>query len=137
MISLFLNVSAIYNDYDFSFEGGQADFSVDVASGVRDYNFKLDFDYFPNPNSQHQVWGTLYLSQVDSECCECHQWRRDVLQCNLEAKYAHESGIYLLDDWRVSDRLSINAGLSIFHLHATWALHIPDRRTVNMIKANR
>ncbi len=107
---LFLNVSAIYNDYDFSFEGGQADFSVDVASGVRDGNFKLDFDYYPNPAHSikygvHYTYHKLIPNVANATNGE------ETFTNALEPKYAHESGIYLLDDWRVSDRLSINAGL--------------------------
>ncbi|MEL6925989.1 MAG: TonB-dependent receptor, partial [Bacteroidota bacterium] len=52
---LFMNVAAIYNDYDFGFGGGQADFTVDLFSGVRDYNLKVDFDYYPNPKHHFQI----------------------------------------------------------------------------------
>lgn len=34
---LFFNLSAIYNDYNFQFDGGQEDFVFKVFSGVRDY----------------------------------------------------------------------------------------------------
>jgi len=46
---MFMNLSAVYNDYQFEFDGGQDEFNFRVFSGVRDYNLKLDFDYYPNP----------------------------------------------------------------------------------------
>ena len=47
---VFMNVSAIYNDYDFQVDGGQDVFKLKIFSGVRDYNAKLDFDWFANVN---------------------------------------------------------------------------------------
>ncbi|MCB0697079.1 MAG: TonB-dependent receptor, partial [Chitinophagaceae bacterium] len=43
---LFLNTTAVYNDYQFSFGANQGDFDVKIGSGVRDYNAKVDLDYF-------------------------------------------------------------------------------------------
>ncbi|HOU46913.1 MAG TPA: TonB-dependent receptor, partial [Chitinophagales bacterium] len=45
---LFMNMSFIYNDYNFSFSGDQLDFGFKANSGVRDFNAKVDFDYYIN-----------------------------------------------------------------------------------------
>lgn len=107
---LFLNVSAIYNDYDFGFEGGQADFLVDVASGVRDGNFKLDFDYFPSPDHSIKYGAHYTYHQLTPNVANATNGE-ETFSNNLEPKYAHETGIYILDDWRVNERLSVNYGL--------------------------
>lgn len=107
---LFFNLSAVYNDYDFGFEGGQADFSVDVASGVRDANLKLDFDFFPNP--KHSVkFGVHYTYHKLSPNIANATNGEETFSNNLEPKYAHETGTYILDDWKISSRLSINYGI--------------------------
>ncbi|MCB0638218.1 MAG: TonB-dependent receptor, partial [Lewinella sp.] len=107
---LFMNLSAIYNDYDFGFEGGQGDFSVDVFSGVRDGNFKLDFDYYPNP--QHSIkYGVHYTYHRLTPNVANATNGEETFSNNLEPNFAHEGGVYLLDDWRISERLSINAGI--------------------------
>ncbi len=107
---LFMNVSAIYNDYDFSFGGEQREFTVNVFSGVRDYNTKIDFDYYANPR-HHIQFGINYtyhrltpnIAQATSNDVEFSN--------DLEPKYAHEAAIYIQDDFKINDRLSINAGL--------------------------
>lgn len=109
---LFFNLSAIYNDYDFRFGGGQADFSVDVFSGVRDYNVKLDFDYYPNP--QHSIkYGVHYTYHKLTPNIANATNGEETFSNNLEPKYAHETGIYLQDDWRISSALTINLGLRV------------------------
>ncbi|HEY0978655.1 MAG TPA: TonB-dependent receptor, partial [Flavobacteriales bacterium] len=45
---LFLNTTAIYSDYRFSFTGGQDQFKFGLSSGIKDYGLKLDFNQYPN-----------------------------------------------------------------------------------------
>jgi hypothetical protein len=107
---LFFNFSAIYNDYQFEFGGGQADFSVDVFSGVRDLNLKLDFDYYPNP--RHSIkYGFHYTNHKLTPNIANATNGEESFSNNLQPKFAHETGLYLLDDWKVSQRLSINYGM--------------------------
>lgn len=109
---LFFNLSAIYNDYDFGFKGGQANFQVDVFSGVRDVNFKLDFDFFPNP--KHSIkYGLHYTYHKMTPNVANATNGEETFSNNLESKYAHEAAVYLLDDWRISRRFSINYGLRL------------------------
>ncbi len=107
---LFMNMSAIYNDYDFGFAGGQADFQVDVYSGVRDLNGKLDFDWFPHPNHQVKFGGNYTYHKLTPNIANATNGEVDFSN-NLKPKYAHESAIYLLDEWRLGYAFTINAGL--------------------------
>jgi outer membrane receptor for ferrienterochelin and colicin len=107
---LFFNLSAIYNDYQFGFTGGQADFVVDVESGVRDANFKLDFDFYPSPNHSLK-FGVHYTHHRLSPNIANATNGEETFSNNLEPKYAHETGTYVLDDWKISTRLSINYGV--------------------------
>ncbi|RME94003.1 MAG: TonB-dependent receptor, partial [Bacteroidetes bacterium] len=109
---LFFNLSAIYNDYDFQFGGGQGEFAVDVFSGVRDYNLKLDFDYFPNP--QHSIkYGVHYTYHKMIPNIANATNGEETFSNELEPKYAHEGGIYVQDDWKLSTVLSVKAGLRV------------------------
>ncbi len=107
---LFMNLSAIYNDYDFGFAGGQADFQVDVYSGVRDVNGKLDFDWFPHPNHQVKFGGNYTYHKLTPNIANATNGEVNFSN-DLKPKYAHESAVYLLDEWRLGYALSINAGL--------------------------
>ena len=108
----FMNVSAVYNAYDFSFEGAQGDFTVDVFSGVRDYNLKLDFDYFPNPKHKIRFGANTTYHELTPNIARATSG--DVnFQSKPEAKYAAETAIFARDDFKLTDRLSINAGLRL------------------------
>ncbi len=107
---LFMNVSAVYNNYDFTLLGGQADFDVKLVSGVRDYNAKIDFDYFAGVNHKIQ-FGANYTYHKFTPNIATATAGDVEFSNNLQAKYGHESAIYLLDDFKVNRRLKINFGL--------------------------
>lgn len=109
---LFMNATAIYNEYDFGFGGGQADFTVDVFSGVRDWNAKVDFDYYAAFNHQLK-FGLHYTHHKLTPNITQAQFGGTDFSNNLRARFAHEAALYLLDKWRVNSRLSLNAGLRL------------------------
>lgn len=107
---LFFNLSAIYNDYELAFEGGQSDFTFNLFSGVRDYNLKFDFDYFPSP--QHLIkYGANYTYHKLTPNTASASNGETNFDSLFEPKYGQEIAIYVQDDWKVSEALSINAGL--------------------------
>jgi len=107
---LFMNVSAIYNAYEFRFGGSQDQFSVDVFSGVRDYNGKIDFDYYLNPQ-HHLKWGFNYtFHKLTPNIAEAQS--DDVTFSNdLDPKYGHEGALYAQDEFKLNRRWSVNYGL--------------------------
>ncbi len=112
---LFMNASVIYNNYDFSFSGGQDDFSAKVFSGVRDYNGKLDFEWFPNPN--HNVkYGLNYTYHKLTPNTATAVTVDATFDNGLTPKFAHETAFYFLDEINFGPALSVNAGFrfSIF-----------------------
>ncbi len=109
---LFFNASAIFNEYDFSFGGGQEDFSFEAFSGVRDWNLKLDFDFFPSVDHSIKFGLNYTYHKLTPNIGEARSGE-DVFTNDLEAKFGHETAIYLLDDWRISPALSVNAGLRL------------------------
>jgi hypothetical protein len=108
---LFSNTTLVYNDYHFNFTGSQNDFEISLSSGIRDYNAKSDFDYYIS-TSHKLKFGAIYTH---------HKFIPSVLQGksdsvvfnpnNENVKYANEAGLYLQDDWDISDKLKLNAGL--------------------------
>ncbi|MDF1696395.1 MAG: TonB-dependent receptor [Saprospiraceae bacterium] len=112
---LFFNLSAIYNDYNFQFDGGQEDFLFRVFSGVRDYNLKLDFEYYPNTVHKLKYGANYTYHKLTPNTASATNGEVD-FSTEFLPKYANEIGLYILDDIRLNQKWSINAGLrySIF-----------------------
>ncbi|NRA50322.1 MAG: TonB-dependent receptor, partial [Phaeodactylibacter sp.] len=109
---LFMNISGIYNDYDFGFSGGQGDFQIGLESGVRDWNGKIDFEYFPNP--KHQVkFGLNYTYHQLTPSLASATNGDEVFTNDGEIRYAHEGAIYVADEFKLGSSLLLNAGMRV------------------------
>ncbi len=108
---LFANTTLVYNDYNFAFKAAQNNFTVKLASGIRDLSLKQDFDLYPFTG--HKVkFGALYTFHRFTPSVVSGQQDSVVFKPNnAQVKYAHEAAVYIQDDWEISDRLKINAGL--------------------------
>jgi hypothetical protein len=108
---LFMNVSANFSDYVFSFGSRQDNFIFDLKSGIRDYGSKIDFSWFPN--NRHKVkWGADYTYHTFTPVSVSAKQDETVFDTGLAQKlHSHESAIYLLDEFDVNENIRINAGL--------------------------
>lgn len=108
---LFLNATAVYNDYKFAFAAGQNDFQIKLSSGVRDYNGKVDLDYYTAFNHKFKA-GLAYTyhkfipNQLSGKSGEV-----ELKPNNALIKYAHEGGAYIMDEFDPAKWLKINAGV--------------------------
>jgi hypothetical protein len=108
---LFANTTAVYNDYNFTFNGKQDNFDLKLASGIRDVTLKQDFDYYPASN-QKLKFGWLFTYHRFTPSVVSGQ--QDSIVFNpqsAQVKFANETAIYLQDDWDVSKKVKINVGL--------------------------
>jgi len=110
---LFLNVSTIYSDYDYAigFDFPQA--KIDNIAFIKNQSNKLAFSWFPN--AKHQVnYGaeaTVYdfepfsttLDYIDSNLVD--------INIELQNEYAVEPSLYIEDNWKVNNRMTIRGGL--------------------------
>ena len=110
---LFLNVSTIYSDYDYAigFDFPQA--KIDNIAFIKNQSNKVAFSWFPN--AKHQVnYGaeaTVYdfepfsttLDYIDSNLVD--------INIELQNEYAVEPSLYIEDNWKVNNRLTIRGGL--------------------------
>ncbi len=125
---LFLNTTAIYSSYDFQFEGRQEDFSFGLYSGIRDWNLKADFSYYPNPKhtikfGANYTYHTFIPNNVTAT--------QGVTEFDLGGAvrlYANEGALYFLDDVELTSLLKMNIGfrLSSFQHIGPFTRYIKD-----------
>ncbi len=109
--TLFMNVSGIYNDYDFAAGGGQDVFQFNVFSGVRDWNGKVDFDYYPSVNHALKFGVNYTYHRLTPNVATGTNGEQVFTNADLiKPKYAHEYAAYISDDWKVTPRLTLNIG---------------------------
>lgn len=108
---LFTNTTLVFNDYNFAFNAVQNNLAFQVSSGIKDLTAKFDMDYYPNP--QHKVrWGLQYTHHTFKPNLVSGKTDSiDFTPNNAQKKFANEVGLYLQDDWSVTDKFQVSAGL--------------------------
>lgn len=108
---LFLNTSIIYNAYNFEAGASYNEFESKFFSGVRDWNAKLDWDYYPS--AMHNLkFGLNYTYHTFTPYSFTAKVGQTDLRSNQHNKqHAHELALYCQDDFKVGDRWKIHAGL--------------------------
>ncbi|MDX2049402.1 MAG: TonB-dependent receptor [Chitinophagaceae bacterium] len=108
---LFANTTAVYNDYKFDFRGAQNDFELRLQSGIRDLNLKADFDYYPIPDHKVKFGGQYTYHRFTPSVVSGQQDSTVFNPNNSDVKYANETALYIQDDWEISEKVKLNAGL--------------------------
>ncbi len=110
------NLTVNYSDYNFKFNGSDAGFSFSLFSGIHDYHTKYNFDWIPN-KKHHVKFGLEYTLHafIPSEI-GAQEPSVNFSISSVQKLYANEGGIYITDNFDLSNRIKIEAGLrySIF-----------------------
>ena len=108
---LFANTTAVFNNYDFTFKAIQDNFVAKLASGIKDMSIKQDFDFYPFSN--HKIkFGALYTYHKFTPSVARGSQDSIVFDpLNAQIKYAHEAAGYLQDDWEITPKIQLSAGL--------------------------
>ncbi len=109
---LFMNVSAIYSNYDYeiTFYPGN---SFQWNSSLSNVNLKADFDYYAG--EKHKVKfgiGSIYY-QFNPGNIKPYGSNSTINTTDFKEKRALENYAYLQDDFRISNRLTIMYGLRL------------------------
>jgi hypothetical protein len=108
---LFVNTSAIFTDYQFSFGASQSGFDFKLFSGIRDWNGKMDFCYYPN--TRHEIkFGMNYVFHTFIPSNATAKQGDVVFDLGaLKKQYAHETAVYFSDDFDVTEKLRLTLGI--------------------------
>ncbi len=108
---LFANLSASYTNYDFSFSGLQDDFEATIKSGINDYSLKYDVNYYPNSRHTFKT-GVHYTFHIFTPTNVSAKQGETTFDFGKKIQlFSHEAAAYISDDWDISQRIKLNAGL--------------------------
>ncbi|WP_235295767.1 TonB-dependent receptor [Portibacter marinus] len=107
----FSNTSVIFSDYDYKFKvtfAENANFAV--SSGIKDWNIKQDFSWFPSPNNTvkfgfNGIYHTFLPGSISTD--ENSIFNSDTIPEN----YALEGALYIQNEQKINSWLSLNYGL--------------------------
>ncbi|MBA3680782.1 MAG: TonB-dependent receptor [Bacteroidetes bacterium] len=115
---LFSNASLIYTNYKLgigsSDKYGADFFTLDYRSTIRDLGFKYNFDYMPTPNhyirfGASSTWHYFLPQAIVIKSSSASQNTTN----KSTGINTFESGIYIEDDWKITNRLRGNFGVRL------------------------
>jgi hypothetical protein len=109
---LFMNVSAIYSNYDYEIKFYPGN-SFKWQSSLSNLNFKTDFDFYAN--EKHNIkfgLGSIYYTFNPGNITPFGS-KSSLVATNNPLKYALENYAYLQDDYKINSNLSVMYGLRI------------------------
>ncbi|MEM8526400.1 MAG: TonB-dependent receptor [Bacteroidota bacterium] len=107
---LFSNTSLIYSNYDYEFSFGRGEDVIGLGSVIEDLNIKQDFTYFPNDRNTIKFGANLIDHEIQPGNLVAGENSGFTAE-DAEPKHALEGAIYLQNEQKVNDRLSLNYGL--------------------------
>lgn len=109
---LFMNTAVTYSHYNFSFGSEQDDIQLKLTSGINDIGGKVDFTYYPGNNRHTVKFGAQYTYHTFTPTSVSAQQDTTVFDTGLgQSLYSHETGIYVIDEWDITENFKLNTGL--------------------------
>ncbi len=107
---LFSNTSFIVSDYEYTNSISSGTSQFEITSGIKDLNFKEDFQYFTNSQSTlkfgiNSIYHTFVPGTITGGTPS------GLIDIDLEHRYALENGIYFSHELNVFSDLKVNYGL--------------------------
>ncbi len=107
---LFSNFSFIYSKYDYKMESGDDNLGFNWISNLEDFKFKADLNYYPNPKNTIkfglEVIHHHFIPGVANSMGESAN-----TTISMPESYALEYGLYLSNEHKLLDKLTLNYGL--------------------------
>lgn len=113
---LFLNTSFFFTNYDFATTMGMSVYSMEMASGVRDYSIKSELTYTPAiPHifkfGVHYIFHTFFPNTMSVET----GMEQSLSLPHTNPYYAHDLSIYANDEFDIFKWWKVNVGLRYTH----------------------
>jgi len=106
---LFSNTSFIFSNYNYLIEIESAGFKIE--SKIQDITLKEDLDYYVNDKNKIKFGGNLIYHTFDPGQFSSTQDEGIINDINIENRYSLESALYIQNEQKLSNKLTINYGL--------------------------
>jgi hypothetical protein len=112
---IFSNTSLIYSNYNYNVRVSSLGSNVYVTSGIMDYHFKEDINYYLNPHNKLDIGldMTYHITQPGQATSTNTSKFNNI---TLEKKYALESAIYASHEWSPTRDLKFTYGVRLTEL---------------------
>lgn len=108
---LFSNTSLIYSDYSYNIDISANGIDFGINSRIRDWNLKQEFQYYIN--TKHTVKFGLNAIHHTIQPGNITATGSQINSTNIENRLALESGVFVSDDWKAMEKLTINYGIRL------------------------
>ena len=106
---LFSNTSLIYSKYSYKIDIG-TDVDSQISSSIEDFNLKQDFDYYLNAKNTLKFGGNIIHHNFIPGEVEAGS-ESFVNSLKIENRYSIESALYLSNEHKINDKLTLDYGL--------------------------
>lgn len=113
----FMNVTGYFTSYDINFNAGVESFNVAMGTGIKDYGGRAEFTWLPNIRHRIRYGADYTYHQYTPASVGVKQDTIDLNTGNQQMLNAHESALFIADDWDITEKWRLNVGLrySMFH----------------------
>jgi hypothetical protein len=109
---LFMDVVTTFTHYKFAFNTEQDDIEFKSSTSINDVGAKIGFSYFPNGSRHVLKFGAQYTYHIFNPSSISAKQDTTVFDTGISQNlYSHETGLYFLDEWNITEDLKVNIGL--------------------------
>lgn len=109
---LFSNTSLIFSNYDYNINTNLAGTDGEIISRIQDYNFKQDFQYFPNTKNRFKFgFNSIYHKIIPGAITTKSDL--SISELNLAHKQALENAVYITHEYKPSEIINFEYGIRL------------------------
>ena len=110
---LIMNNVFSFSDYNYKISTVFEDASLGLGSGIRDFNLKSEFSYFPNDKHTIKFGANAIHHKFKVNDLDYNANDDDLDESQGNFYYAGDFALYINDDWSITEKFKLNIGLRL------------------------
>ncbi|MCB0700591.1 MAG: TonB-dependent receptor, partial [Chitinophagaceae bacterium] len=108
---LFSNTSVIFSNYNYVISIGGNGLDFDIKSKIQDWNLQQEFQYYASTKHTvkfgfNTIYHTITPGNIESNGTQINS-------TDIEDRYGWENSVFVADEWKMTDKLTLNAGIRV------------------------